>query len=310
MATKPKPAKLPSDLRDPTGLDALERKAIQDFSGRINRATRAYKQAVESIPSELAVNARYVYQLDQFVLDRVLSLADSTLYDLLLEGGENSLWFSETYVAVAATRGIAQSRANLAVQSADYAARRGTVAQIVASAPHRRRMAMVYARNFEEMQNLAMGARTNMRRVIADGIGRGLNPRDIAKTLEKQAGLTKSRANLIARTEVTMALKRSRWDEAEDAKEEYGLNTKELYLSALSPTTRKTHAEKHATLLTIDECREWWSESRNSCNCKCSTTSVIVDKDGNPLVPAIIDRAKRAKENMAKRGYAWSNYRD
>lgn len=307
MATKPQPAKLPRDLRDPVGLDALEKKAMQDFSSRLNRISRAYKDALEQIPVELAVNAKYTFLLDGYLLSSLMANLDNFVDSILLEGGSPSLWFAESYVAVAAARGIAQEHANLSAQSPAYKAGRGTVQDILRSEPHRRRMALVYAREFEEMKGLSGDTKARLGRVLTDGIGRGLNPREIAKNITTETGsIKKARANLIARTEITTALRRARWDEAEDAKQEYGLRTKELYLSALSPTTRAEHAAMHSKLLTVDQVREIFARKGWAPNCKCSTTSVLVDKDGNPLVPSIIDRAKRAKDNMEKRGYEWS----
>lgn len=310
MATKPKPALLPKDGRDPLASDALERKAMQDFSGRLNRISKAYRDSLDRIPVELAVNAKYTFLLDGFLLSSIMQNLDGIVDAILLEGGESGLWFSEGYVAVAATRGIAQEYANLSAQSPAYKAGRGTIQDILRSAPHRRRMALMYAREFEEMKGLAGNVKANLGRVLTDGIGRGLNPREIAKTITAQTGIEKGRANRIARTEITTALRRARLDESDDAKEQYGLRSKEMHFSALSPTTRRTHADRHGKLFTTDEQREWWAKDANAIQCKCSSISVLIDSEGNPLVPAIIDRAKRAKENMAKRGYAWSNYRD
>jgi len=39
-----------------------------------------------------------------------------------------------------------------------------------------------------------------------------------------------------------------------------------------------------------------------SSNCKCSQLSVLVDDSGQPLVPAIVERAKRNKQVMRERG--------
>ncbi|EGT0674053.1 phage head morphogenesis protein, partial [Citrobacter werkmanii] len=65
MATKKtKPPILPRNYQDPTGADALERRAMKDFARRMNKIGKAYKSALDKIPSSLAVNARYEYQLN------------------------------------------------------------------------------------------------------------------------------------------------------------------------------------------------------------------------------------------------------
>jgi hypothetical protein len=95
-------------------------------------------------------------------------------------------------------------------------------------------------------------------------------------------------------------------DEAEDAREELGIRTLEMHISALSATTRATHAARHGKLYTTDEEREWWSKDGNSFSCKCSRTSVLVDSKNQPLVPEVIARAKAIKQKMEKRDYNWS----
>lgn len=279
---------------------------MREFSTRINKVLRAYKDALERIPAEPVVNAKYTFRLDSFLLGTILAQLDAEVNDILLEGGENNLWFTESYVAVAAARGTSQAYHNLAVQSPVYREGRGTLAQLLNSEPYRRRMALVRAREFEEMKGLAGNVKANMSRVLTDGIGRGLNPREIAKSLTEQAGIEKRRANLIARTEITTALRRARWDETEDAKEEFGFHSKEMHLSALLPSTRRSHSQRHARLFDLDEVREWWAKDANSINCRCATTTILTDKAGNPLISTAIDRAKAAKANMEKRGYAWS----
>ena len=307
MATKPKPPILPRDLRDPTGVDTLERRAMRDFNVRIKKVAKAYRAALDEIPAEPVVNRRYQFRLDTYLLRTLLARLDAIVAEILLEGGDESIWLFDRYVEVAATRGTAQVFANLAQQSAAYRGGRISLQDILRSEPHRRRMALLSARVAEEMKGVVGDVKSNMTRVLTEGIGRGLNPREVAKNLTAQAGIEMRRAHRVARTEITTALRRAKWDEASDAEQDYGLQTKELHLSALSPTTRASHAARHGKLFTRDQVQDWWSQNGNSVNCKCTTVSVMVDDDGQPVVPSIIQRAKQAKTNMEKRGYAWSD---
>lgn len=303
---KPKPALLPRDLRDPTGADALERRAMREFSRRIRKAVKVYREKLESIPAQPVVNARYSYLLHAALLRHLLEQADAEVAAIMLEGGEEDLWFSRGYVEVAAIRATAQQYANLVQQSPVYAAGRQSLAQLLASPAYARRIALVRARVFEEMKGLTQSVITDMARVLTDGIGRGLNPLAVARNLTEQAGIEEYRARRIARTEITTALRRAKWDEAEDAAEEYSLRTMEMHLSALSPSTRATHAARHAKLYTVEECRQWWSEGANGINCKCGTATMLMDKDGLPLVPSTQERARQAKKDMEARNYDWS----
>ncbi|WP_210614759.1 phage minor head protein [Klebsiella oxytoca] len=306
MATKKtKPPILPRNYQDPTGADALERRAMKDFARRMNKIGKAYKSALEKIPSSLAVNARYEYQLNPTILSIILNDASYLVDQVLLEGGDYDLWFYE-YVDLAAEKGTGQAYANLSQQSPVYAAGRVSLSAILISEPYQRRMALVNARMFEEMKGLSAEVKRDMARVLTDGIGRGLNPREVSRNLTMQIGIEKRRANRIARTEITTALRRAKWEEDQEASEFYGLKTKLLHISALSPTTRHTHAARHAHLYTNEEVRDWYAKDANSINCKCTQQSVLVDEEGKPIYPDTITKLKQEYKTMQARGYAWA----
>ncbi|HCT6474346.1 TPA: phage head morphogenesis protein [Klebsiella pneumoniae] len=306
MATKKtKPPILPRNYQDPTGADALERRAMKDFARRMNKIGKAYKSALDKIPSSLAVNARYEYQLNPTLLSIILNDASYLVDQVLLDGGDYDLWFYE-YVDLAAEKGTGQAYANLSQQSPVYAAGRESLSAILISEPYQRRMALVNARMFEEMKGLSAEVKRDMARVLTEGIGRGLNPREVSRNLTEQIGIEKRRANRIARTEITTALRRAKWEEDQEASELYGLKTKLLHISALSPTTRHTHAARHAHLYTNEEVRDWYAKDANSINCKCTQQSVLVDEEGKPIYPDTITKLKQEYKTMQARGYAWA----
>ncbi|EKL0728836.1 phage head morphogenesis protein, partial [Enterobacter hormaechei] len=243
--------------------------------------------------------------LNPTLLSIILNDASYLVDQVLLEGGDNDLWFYE-YIDLASEKGTGQSFYNLSQQSPVYAAGRDSLASILASDPYQQRMALVHARVFEEMKGLTADVKRDMARVLTDGVGRGLNPLDIARNLTDQTGIEKRRANRIARTEVTTALRRAKWDEDQEANDLYGLKTLLVHISALSLTTRHTHAVRHAHLYTNEEARDWYSKDGNSINCKCSQQSVLVDADGNPEYPDTITKLKQEYKSMQARGYAWA----
>lgn len=303
MKTKtPKPPILPRSPSDPVGAGGLERAAIKDFTGRIRKVVRVYRRVLDRVPRDLQINAVYEYRLSAPMLASLLMQADIEVDTLLLEGGQDNLWFTQLYVEVASARGVAQAFANLAQQSPGYLAERESVRAILASDPYRQRMLLTRARVFEDMKALTAQAKADMARVLTDGLGRGLGPREIARNLETAANIPVNRAKTIARSEIPTALRRARLDEADAAETLYGVKTKEMHISALSPTTRKTHADRHGLLYTREQQRAWWAKDANSINCKCTTLAVLVDSKGNPLVPWIEQKAKENKAIMKARG--------
>lgn len=302
---KPKPAIIPKNKTDPTGLTALERKAMADFARRMKRISKIYTDALARLPSSPAVNRRYEYQLDPLFLSIVLDDASVLVDAVLMEGGQDNLWLSEDYVETAAIRGTAQAYANMSQQSEAYAAGRESLQAILLSAPYQRRMALTYAREFEEMKGFTADTKRDMARILTEGIGRGLNPRDVARNLRDQIGIETRRANRIAQTEITGALRRARWEETEEA-QKLGLKTMLVHISALLPTTRRTHAARHSNLYTVEEVREWYSVNGNSINCHCSQIETLVDDKGRPISPSSIEKLKDERKQMAKRGYPWA----
>ncbi|WP_145585533.1 phage minor head protein [Yersinia rochesterensis] len=305
MSARPKPAIIPKNKSDPTGLNALERKAMADFARRLKKVQKAYTDALYRFPASPVVNRRYEYQLDPLMLNIILTDASVLVDAVLLDGGQNYLWFSEDYVEPAAIRGTNQAYVNLSQQSATYAARRESLQAILLSTPYQHRMALTYARVFEEMKGFTAKTKQEMARVLTDGIGRGLNPKEVARNLRDQVGIETRRANRIAQTEIPGALRRARWEEAEDA-QSLGLKTMLVHISALLPTTRRTHAARHSHLYTIEEIRDWYTVNGNSINCHCSQVETLVDDKGKPLAPSIIEKLKEERKKMAERGYPWA----
>lgn len=293
---------LPRTLADPTGQDPRERRAMADFKRRLRNIQRGMLRILDDQRYQVVTlnafqhNATvYRFELDESILDRI-NLEIGLLIDaILLQGGQRNLWFLESYVRPAYQQGTAQSMANLTVQSAEYALARPTLETVLLSEPYQRRIGMLRARVFEEMQGLTGVMKTDLSRTLAQGMSLGKNPRLIAKDIRARIGVSQSRADRIARTEVSAALKNARLDEDADARDRLGIQMKQMQLSALSPSTRPEHAARHSKLYTEQEVREWRARDANDINCKCGFVAVLVDDDGNPLTPAIVERAKKMR---------------
>lgn len=299
--TKQKAPILPSNLADPNGTDRLERGAMREFDRRMRRIARAYKNALDRIPAEPVVNRRYVFELDRILLEALYAELGAKVDDELV-GQDRNNWFLNAYVEVAYERGTSTAYLNMARQSPVYEAGRSRIIDLLRSQAYGRRIALTRARVFEDMKGLSAGVKADMGRVLADGVGRGLNPREIAKNLNDQAGIEARRAHRIARTEVPMALKRARWDEEQQARDDYGIRTLQMHISALSPTTRPSHAERHAKLYTVEQVRDWYSTGANAINCKCGQVAVMVNEKDEPLVPEIVEKARATYKRMKAKG--------
>lgn len=290
---------LPRNINDPTGQDRRERGAINEFTRKMNQIGREVKKFLDAIPYQVVtLNAagdelkRYQFNVDTIQMDQIA--ADITAYidGVLLEGGQRELWFLTQYVQPAYQQGTAVTQVNMATQSSAYALSRPSLESILLSPAYRTRLGYLRAREWEEMKNLSSTTATGMTRILFDGMAAGQNPNVIAAQLANETDLDIVRARRIARTEITTALRRARLDEAEDAQISLGILTKMMQISALSATTRPSHAARHAKLYTIEEMRVWMSTSPNMINCKCSFVEVLVNDKGQPLTPGIIAKAE------------------
>ncbi|MNJ34293.1 Phage Mu protein F like protein [compost metagenome] len=292
---------LPRSTSDPTGQDKRERSAIRDFDRRVNavgkEALRIFSEQSYTVVTlnALEVNAKtYVFELDQTILARIGLEIERIAEAIMLEGGVENLWFMRAYVEPAYQQGTGMTVANLAVQSEAYTLTKPTLDAVLFSEPYRKRISLLRAREFELMQGFTQQLKSDLAQTLTRGMIAGQNPRDIAKDIQERTGVNRSRAERIARTEVTGAFRQARTDEAQAAQQGLGIRTKLMHISALSPTTRPSHASRHAKLYTIQEEKDWWMVVPNMINCKCSTVEVLVNEKGEPLTPGIIERAKRA----------------
>ena len=71
----------------------------------------------------------------------------------------------------------------------------------------------------------------------------------------------------------------------------------QLWFSALAPTSRPTHVQKHGLTYTTQEVREFYTLSGNAINCLCSQSPVLTNKKtGKILQVALQDRMRKKKE--------------
>jgi len=320
---------VPGNLSDPGNFDRLERRAIKDFTRRIKAAGDAYLAIVDSIEFEsfetnragftyelivdphvipapdakpqfrcvptLETNARrYTFRTLTQTIAQALEAAGRLVDRLLVGADARTNWFSLEYVIPSFEQGTAQSWRNLGVQSATYAATRPTLADLITSEPYQRRLSLLQTREFELMKGLSGTVKQQLAETLTGGLAQGIGPKEIAKNIKAQTGVEIRRAERIARTEIGMALRTARLDEAQDAASRLGSKIRIMHLSALSPTTRLTHAQRHGHLYDIEVERDWFAAGSNSINCKCSMTEVLVDDKGQPLSKGLVDRTQAA----------------
>lgn len=250
-------------------------------------------------PSLYQVNAgTYIYDMTAAQLADLLQVVQIILDDELLDGGNQNIWAMD-YVAAEYERGTLGAFTNLSVQSPVYASQT-TLQQLLSSAAYQNQIASAYVSTYSDWKGISDTARADLANVIADSIGRGINPRETASIVSKRLDVSMAKAKNIAQTEQVGALREAQWNETDWAADRLGLNTGLLHLSALKPTTRQTHAFWHGKVRTTQEVRDWYAIDGNKYHCYCGQIPVLLNDDGSIFNEGLAD--KLAKERKAWKG--------
>lgn len=246
-------------------------------------------------PSLYQVNAgKYIYDMTAAQLADLLQVVQAILDDELLEGGSQNIWAMD-YVTAEYERGTLNAYTNLSVQSPVYASQT-TLQQLLSSAAYQNQIASAYVSTYSDWKGISDTARADLANVIADSIGRGINPRETASIVSKRLDVSMSKAKTIAQTEQVGALREAQWNETDWAADRLGLNTGLLHLSALKPTTRQTHAFWHGKVRTTQEVRDWYAVDGNKFHCYCGQIPVLLNEDGSIFNKGLADKLAKERD--------------
>jgi len=282
----PKYPTLPRNTENPVGHARLQQQTVSRLKRGLRDVRRWVLERFEEIPKrEVTINAQVPgYVVNETRYEYLISVEELRLIVEEIRrrlGIEVPPDYMAAQTVLAYEAGTGTAVAQLAALTDDYTRE---ITQVLASEPWQRRVALIRSRVFEQMQGFNGDTATELGRVLSQGVEDGLNPRDVAKDIRKRFGIAERRAETIARTEVGSALRRATRDENQDARERLGINTQLLWLSALSPTTRANHARRHSQVYTAQEVAEFYSQSGESVNCKCSQQPVLLDESGEPIL--------------------------
>lgn len=318
---------LPRSDKDPVGAMRQVLSSYRSINSKIERIYSGVAKRINSIQrEEIALNdlgrqsKRYRYLVDDIELQDISLFIQRLINSELLEndtGLFSDLWFMNPYVEAQyqkATEQALQSSKNLASTSAVGAdlsrqIRAIQAETILLSVDYQRRIGLVKARTFESMKGLTDEMKTGLSGALGRGMaaGHGINriKRDIRKILEgdnpDKSGGYKYRAERIARTEINNAYRTAYWDETEELNDsvwkDTGFVTRMLWYSALAPTTRRTHAQRHGQTYNTTEVREFYSVNGNAINCLCTQLQVLVRKStGKVINSELVDKLRSQRK--------------
>ena len=289
---------LPTNAADPSGQDRRERGAMNEMSKRVRQCGQAYKDSLAGI-TFLAVNAKqYEFLTSPDAIDMLLADLAQVVAQIMGNGG---LWLFTGYVKPAYQQGTAKANVNIGNQSKLYSDSR-SLEQLLTSPPYLKRLSMLRGRIFNEMAGITSDIATTLARTLTQGLADGVGPLTIAQRITESTGIVENRARNIARTETGEALREGRLAETEDA-QSLGILVGVMHLSALSPTSRKDHVERHGWVGTVEEERAWYAaKNGRRNNCKCSPSEMLLNEDGTPLFEDVVERTKAARTEWEAKG--------
>lgn len=317
---------IPRNKADPTQSGRQVRKMFRDIDNRYYELKKALKQLFDlsftgrektQSPTQsyiLAKNAQnepdslfkvnagvYIYDLAERPTEyaRFLERLQSILDDYLLEGGDERLW-AFGYVSDEYERGTLNAYTNLAVQSEVYA-QQTTLTYLLSQPAYQNQVAAAFISTYSDWRGLSDAARTDLANVIGTSIARGINPRETARIVSQRLDVSMTRAKAIAQTEQVGALRRANWNETTWASERLGLKTGILWISALKPTTRPSHAARSSKIFTVEEVEYFYSINGNRYNCYCANQPVLLNEDGTLHNPSILDRLIQSRDEWEEK---------
>jgi len=277
---------------------ALKRLFDERLTGQ-ERASNTQSYAVHGNVIYQVNSGTYIYDMSAPQLADLLQRVQLILDDYLLEGGSNKLWALQ-YVTAEYERGTHQAFTNLSVQSPIYE-QQTTLQQLLSSAAYQNQVAAAYVSTYSDWLLESDRARGDLANVIADSIGRGINPKETARIISKRLDVSMARAKNMAQTEQVGALRKAQWQETDWARERLGLNTAVLWLSALKPTTRSWHAARHGKTYTTEEVEAFYAENGNRYHCYCSQIPVILDDSGKVVNRGLVEKLDKERVTWQKK---------
>lgn len=166
------------------------------------------------------------------------------------------------------------------------------VGSVLLSADYQQALNRVYVENFGSIKTLSDRTADQVIQVLNAGIEAGMTPSELTGLITERFDVSRSSAKRIATTEVNKAYNDAKMNANDIAAKTTGLRSGVLHQSALSPTTRSNHADRHGNAYTTAQQRQWWNTGPNRINCQCSTISVLIDASGKVIQTELQEEIK------------------
>jgi len=287
---------------DPTGQASNRNRSTKRLQSRLTKAEREVKALFRAIPKTRRTQTRIQNAEQTTVYDYELSTADQVqlgtslgfiLNQQLLETQTGLMpfdWYWKNDVELPYRQGTVEEVRdfNQLIAGAVIAGvlvgglppEQVSIEQVLLSEPYRTALSNVQVNNFSTVENLSDRTAAQVLQRINAGIQAGDTPTLIANEISERFDVARSSAKRIAETEINKAYNDAKLDATRLLGERTGLRAAVIHISALLPTTRAAHAARHGNAYTVADQLQWWNTGSNRINCKCTTRSVLIDRQG------------------------------
>ncbi len=284
---------------DPTGQARNRNRSTRSLSVRLTRAEREVKALFRAVPRTRrtqtrivnAVTTIYDYEFDQEAFGRSVEFI---VNEELLETQTDVMpfaWYWKDDIELPYRQGTVEEVRdfNVLVTGAVAAGvlingippQTVPIEQVLLSEPYRTALNNTQVSSFTTIKGLSERTTAQVLQRINAGIQAGDTPTAIAAEISERFDVARSSAKRLARTEINQAYTNAKLDATDVLQKQTGLRAAVIHISALTPTTRQTHADRHGNAYTTADQRQWWAITPNRINCLCSVRSVLIDRQGN-----------------------------
>ena len=276
--------------RNPTRTRRIEKRWLKE----INRRWRAF---TASITTELPTIHTNAIETDPARVAAYMEFVQRRIEELLLGSPQPPNW-QAVYQLQAFNQAVARAAETLKRQGVDAGlASIATfepelIAAFGATIRHSAELEQLFTRSYESLNGWTDALAREIRSIITDGVREGKGIAELTGDIRKRANVSKSRAQLIARTETIQAHQRGTISETEAISAATGEEIALRWVTANDSRVRHLHAGWHGDLISGEE--SFRRINVSPFNCRCAQAPVIPELDTKKRV----EKFKREREML------------
>jgi len=289
--------------KDPSNTARIRKQALAEYNQRLRRARIKIKDLFKLIPRTRIVqpiipNADFVtlwnYDITEFELSRLETDIELIIRDeletLTIDPPFN--WWFAQYDEQAYRVGAVQENISIQQMLAGLIVLPFILSddQLLARPVIVDNVSKEIRASYTAISGMSDRTSNRVFQTIVNGINGNRSPREIREELNAAFDIASNDAKRIVDTEINRANNNARTATAQLYRDEFGVPTAVLHISALLSVTRASHAARHGNVYTPEQQNAWWSRDFNRINCKCSVRTVLLDEEGNVIETALQQR--------------------